>query len=135
MKALLVSVVSAAIAGIGAGGFMNLSDDVLRVEPTAQVSAAQASMIEDPGVVLHRVAMGSDTWTAPQPAMPVDYVATGAPDFDEIEAKLAAVEAEVHQKGDAARSAYARLFGDAAADGPADHDAPSPDLAAISLAR
>jgi hypothetical protein len=136
MKALLVSAVSAAIAGGASGGYINLGEDVLQVEP-ARVAPRTAILAEDPGVTLHRTAMGAETWTAPPPAVPAALAATDVPALDELEAKLSALAAQTRQQGDDARRAYARLFEDVPGETSAAgaNDVASPDVAAVSLPR
>ena len=100
MKALVIAACTALVAGAALGGTLKLPD----MTPS-QVVDAQILPGEDPNMALHRLVMGSQSWTAPAP-----YVRVPVPSAPVMttDPELAAWEARSHAENEAARLAYLR---------------------------
>ncbi len=96
MKEFAIAACTALVAGVVCGGALRLPDMTSAPSPDVQVQPG-----EDPNMALHRIVMGSESWTAP-PYVRVQAVSTAAA-ADTVEPELTAWEQQSHADNEAAR--------------------------------
>src|SRR3954454_421606 len=102
MKEFAIAACTALVAGAAFGGALKLPDMTPESSPDVQLQPG-----EDPNMALHRIVMGSASWTAPPPYVRIPALST--PDvIDTSDADLAAWERQSHAENEAARLDYVR---------------------------
>ena len=101
MKELVIAACTALVAGAALGGTLKLPDMT-----SPQAADTQILPGEDPNMALHRVVMGSNSWTAPETY--VRAAAASPAPTTTADAELVAWQARSHAENEAARQDYLR---------------------------